>query len=235
MSRTRRRWSTSSPSSTWPGRSDRLPLIVIEQGALREGEAVSLTWGDVDAAGLRLRLRRSTTKRDKTRWISLPEWLMVAIEDVPARRSDSGAAGLPGDHRGVVVPGYDEGVSQREGSALQPARSPRSQDHDLAPLRCRRGRACPARGTREALDELRCLQRRNARGRGDHGATSRADRRLERRRGVVSVWSRRHAEAADRLHYTTVGFVRVVLHEGVSLLARVSRPEPRAGRLRSCR
>jgi integrase len=59
----------------------RLPLITIEQGALREGEAVSLTWGDVDAAGQRLRLRRSTTKRDKTRWISLPEWLMDAIEE----------------------------------------------------------------------------------------------------------------------------------------------------------
>lgn len=59
----------------------RLPLIVIEQGGLRESEAVSLAWGDVDAAGLRLRLRRSTTKRDKTRWISLPEWLMDAIEE----------------------------------------------------------------------------------------------------------------------------------------------------------
>ena len=54
---------------------------MIEHGALREGEAVSLCWGDVDAAGLRLRLRRATTKRDKTRWISLPEWLMVAIEE----------------------------------------------------------------------------------------------------------------------------------------------------------
>jgi integrase len=63
------------------GEKYRLALIVIEQGALREGEAVSLTWGDVDAAGLRLRLRRSTTKRDKTRWVSLPEWLMDAIEE----------------------------------------------------------------------------------------------------------------------------------------------------------
>ena len=63
------------------GEKHRLPLIVIEQGALRESEAVSLSWGDVDAAGLRLRLRRSTTKRDKTRWISLPEWLMTAIEE----------------------------------------------------------------------------------------------------------------------------------------------------------
>jgi integrase len=58
----------------------RLALITIEQGALREGEAVSLRWGDVDRAGLRLRLPRSATKRDKARWVYLPEWLMDAIE-----------------------------------------------------------------------------------------------------------------------------------------------------------
>jgi len=45
----------------------RLLFIVIEQGALRLGEAVNLKWGDVDRAGLRLRLPRSATKRDKAR------------------------------------------------------------------------------------------------------------------------------------------------------------------------
>ena len=59
-----------------------LPLVVIEQGGMRVGEAVSLRWGDVDAAGLRLRLRRSATKRDKARWVQLPEWLMGARRPV---------------------------------------------------------------------------------------------------------------------------------------------------------
>ena len=64
-----------------------------EQGALRLGEAVSLRWGDVDAANLRLRLPRSATKRDQARWVYLPEWLIEAIEStcpledrVPERR-----------------------------------------------------------------------------------------------------------------------------------------------------
>jgi integrase len=58
----------------------RLLFVTIEQGALRLGEAVNLKWGDVDAAGLRLRLPRSATKRDRARWVYLPEWLMDAIQ-----------------------------------------------------------------------------------------------------------------------------------------------------------
>ncbi len=58
----------------------RLLFVTIEQGALRLGEAVGLRWGDVDRAGLRLRLPRSATKRDKARWVYLPEWLIEAIE-----------------------------------------------------------------------------------------------------------------------------------------------------------
>lgn len=75
----------------------RLLFVTIEQGALRLGEAVSLRWADVDAAGLRLRLPRSATKRDRARWIYLPEWLIQAIEDtcpledrVPERRVFAG-------------------------------------------------------------------------------------------------------------------------------------------------
>ena len=56
-------------------------FVTIEQGALRLGEAVNLRWGDVDAAGLRLRLPRSATKRDVARWVYLPEWLVAAIEE----------------------------------------------------------------------------------------------------------------------------------------------------------
>jgi integrase len=57
-----------------------LPLVTVEQGGMRVGEAVSLRWGDVDAAGSRLRLRRSATKRDRARWVQLPTWLIDAIE-----------------------------------------------------------------------------------------------------------------------------------------------------------
>ena len=59
----------------------RLLFVTIEQGALRLGEAVGLRWADVDRAGLRLRLPRSATKRDRARWVYLPEWLIAAIED----------------------------------------------------------------------------------------------------------------------------------------------------------
>lgn len=59
----------------------RLLFVTIEQGALTLGEAVGLRWADVDAAGLRLRLPRSATKRDRARWVYLPAWLMEAIEE----------------------------------------------------------------------------------------------------------------------------------------------------------
>ena len=62
------------------GEKWRLLFVTIEQGALRLGEAVGLRWQDVDAAGLRLRLPWSATKRDRARWVYLPEWLMQAIE-----------------------------------------------------------------------------------------------------------------------------------------------------------
>jgi integrase len=59
----------------------RLLFVTIEQGGLRLGEAVGLRWADVDAAGLRLRLPMSATKRDRARWVYLPEWLMQALEE----------------------------------------------------------------------------------------------------------------------------------------------------------
>jgi integrase len=58
----------------------RILFLVMEQGALRLGEAVGLRWGDVDRVGLRLRLPKSQTKRDRARWVYLPEWLMDALE-----------------------------------------------------------------------------------------------------------------------------------------------------------
>ena len=68
----------------------RLLFVTIEQGALRLGEAVSLRWADVDAAGLRLRLPRSATKRDRARWVYLPAVADGGDRgDLPARGSGS--------------------------------------------------------------------------------------------------------------------------------------------------
>lgn len=63
-------------------RPRRILFLVMEQGALRLGEAVGLHWGDVDRAGLRLRLPKSATKRDRARWVYLPEWLLDALEEL---------------------------------------------------------------------------------------------------------------------------------------------------------
>jgi len=59
----------------------RLLFVTVEQGGLRIGEAIALRWGDVDVAGGRLRLPRSATKTNQSRWVELPPWLMDAIED----------------------------------------------------------------------------------------------------------------------------------------------------------
>lgn len=102
----------------------RLLFVTVEQGALRLGEAVSLRWQDVDAANLRLRLPRSATKRDKARWVYLPEWLIEAIEQtcpledrVPERR---------------VFPGITEASAyQAMTRACRNAKVPHYHPHDL--------------------------------------------------------------------------------------------------------
>jgi integrase len=106
------------------GKKWRLPLATIEQGGLRLGEAVGLTWGDVDAAGLRLRLPRSATKRDQARWVYLPDWLMNAIEDtcpledrVPERRV----------FQGITEPSTYQAMARACGTAKVPHYHP----HDL--------------------------------------------------------------------------------------------------------
>jgi len=102
----------------------KLLLITLEQGALRVGEAVNLTWGDVDRAGLRLRLPRSATKRDQARWVYLPEWLIEAIE-----------ASCPFDDRTPerrVFQGITEAtIYQSMLRACQSAGCPHYHPHDL--------------------------------------------------------------------------------------------------------
>ncbi|MBI3936372.1 MAG: site-specific integrase, partial [Betaproteobacteria bacterium] len=59
----------------------RLPVVVMEQTAMRIGEVAGLAWGDVDVAGCRFRLRARETKTGRARWVQLPEWLMRLLED----------------------------------------------------------------------------------------------------------------------------------------------------------
>jgi integrase len=61
--------------------SDRwvLPLIVLEQVGMRSSEAATLSWGDVDVAENRFRLRAARTKTRRARWVQVPEWLMAEI------------------------------------------------------------------------------------------------------------------------------------------------------------
>ncbi len=102
----------------------RLLFITLEQGALRLGEGVNLKWGDVDRAGLRLRLPRSATKRDRARWIYLPEWLIDEIEKI-----------CPFDDRTPerrVFQGVTEGTAyQAMLRACQVAGVPHYHPHDL--------------------------------------------------------------------------------------------------------
>ncbi len=139
------------------GKKWRLMFVTIEQGALRLEAAAQLKWGDVDVAGLRLRLPRSATKRDKARWIYLPEWLMQAIEQtcplddrVPERRvsRDQGSELLPGD---------ETRLRHGEDSELFAARPTPPEDHRLASVRGGGPRARGARRPCSRVDEPRRL------------------------------------------------------------------------------
>lgn len=56
-----------------------LALAVLEQGGTRISETASLTFGDFDESGRRLRLKRENTKSGRARWVALPDWLAEAI------------------------------------------------------------------------------------------------------------------------------------------------------------
>lgn len=60
-------------------RAWKLPIRVLEQTGLRVGELQALTWGDIDRAGSRLRIRAGKT-RSARRFVPLPEWLLIEIE-----------------------------------------------------------------------------------------------------------------------------------------------------------
>lgn len=58
----------------------RLPVVLMEQTAMRPSETLALAWGDVDVAGSKLRLRAETTKTGRHRWVQVPVWLMGWLE-----------------------------------------------------------------------------------------------------------------------------------------------------------
>jgi integrase len=104
-----------------------LVVMAIEQGGLREGEAVNLRWGDVGEDGLRL--RASATKRDRFRWVKLPAWLMKAIHETCPEEDRTP------DRR--VFPGTSEqALYQAWVRACRDAKVPHYTVHDL---RDRRG------------------------------------------------------------------------------------------------
>jgi integrase len=160
----------------------RLMFVVIEQGGLRLGEAVSLRWGDVDAAASRLRLSASATKRDKARWVYLPEWLTEAIEAtcpledrVPERRV----------FQGTEASAY-QAMLRACRNAKVPHYSPHSLRHRGSPSGTRAG--CPRGSSRNgrpcsSVNEPGRLQPRHAARRGSGGP-------LPGVRYVVAVWFR---------------------------------------------
>jgi integrase len=68
----------------------RLPVVLLEQTAMRVGEVVSLERDDVDAAGLRFRIKAVNRKgrrgSRKARFVPVPAWLMeIVATSLPLR------------------------------------------------------------------------------------------------------------------------------------------------------
>jgi integrase len=102
----------------------RLPLVVMEQTAMRVGEVHGLACGDVDLAESRFRLAGGKTKSRRARWVQVPVWLMEEI-----------AATCPFDDRTPerrVFGGFTEaGARQAMASACRLAGIPSFSPHDL--------------------------------------------------------------------------------------------------------
>lgn len=71
----------------------RLPLLWLDWSGARVGSIDSLTVGDYDEQGRRLRLRASTSKTRAALWVELPDVLANALEASLAPREDRDGAG----------------------------------------------------------------------------------------------------------------------------------------------
>jgi integrase len=108
-----------------------LPLIVLEQTAMRSGEVAKLVWGDVDVVESRFRLPRRSTKSSRPRWVQVPTWLMEHV-----------AATCPLEDRSAerrVFPRYSvDGAEKTMISACKAAEIPRFTPHQLRHRRATR-------------------------------------------------------------------------------------------------
>jgi integrase len=161
------------------GERYRLLFVTIEQGALRLGEAVNLRWGDVDFAGLRLRLARARTKTGKARFVYLPEWLLQAIDGTcpletarPNVRSSRASRRLPPIRRWCEH-------AKAQGRVIS---TPMTSATAVSPsgTRAASQRARRAGGSFQALDEPGRLQPRDAGRRSLSGQARGSDSGLKR-------------------------------------------------------
>ncbi|MCY4087147.1 MAG: tyrosine-type recombinase/integrase [Actinomycetia bacterium] len=102
----------------------RLPLVVLEQTAIRVGELETLTWDNLDATSQRIRITSRNAKTRKPRWVDVPEWLHPEIEQTrPPADSPNGKLVFPGLTRAAL------GRAMR--NACQQAGTPHYHPHDL--------------------------------------------------------------------------------------------------------
>ena len=102
----------------------------------RRNRDETFRWGDVDVDGLRLRLPKSATKRDRARWLYLPQWLMNALEDTcPLEDRVAGRKVFLGITEASAYQAMTRACRNAKVPALPPARPSPSPHHDLAPVR----------------------------------------------------------------------------------------------------
>lgn len=105
-------------------RRHRLLVVLLEQTAMRVGEACAIEWGDVDEQGCRLRLRAAGTKSRRARWVQVPEWLMGAVAATCPREDRV-------DGRRVCVGATPDAVGGAMVRACRAAGLPKFSPHDL--------------------------------------------------------------------------------------------------------
>ena len=154
----------------------RLPFVILEQTAMRVSELVSLERDDVDAAGLRFRVkainRKGVRGSRRARFVPVPPWLMeIVATSLPIRGRlfpDFAADGLRASMRDIC---RDEGPRPLHSSPAQA-----SPNLPLALSGRSRARTRGSRGPLQAVDEPRRLLARDRPRRGRSGSLEGAAR-----------------------------------------------------------